>query len=333
MGGLRVGSEPRMVGPTNTSGAQDSPMASDPIPFDRSLAGKPDDVVELSPLVRRLIANNGGPFTFTGTCSYLVGRGTVTIIDPGPADPQHQAALLKAIGSATIERILVTHTHRDHAPGAASLKAITGAPVMGCAPYRPASASSDARLMDASHDLRYAPDRVLDDGAMLEAGDHRLAALATPGHTANHLSFVLDNERAVFTGDHVMAWSTTVIAPPDGSMRAYFASLERLLTRPDDAVYWPGHGGPVRQPQRFVRALAHHRRQREHSILARVRAGDSQVDAIVRSVYDGLAPALRGGAALSVLAHLIDLADRGMVEIEGEPGLGARIWPAGRLGA
>jgi glyoxylase-like metal-dependent hydrolase (beta-lactamase superfamily II) len=304
-------------------------MPSDDIPFDRTLDAKPDQVVRVSPLVRRLIANNGGPFTFTGTCTYLVGDRDISVIDPGPADPLHRDAILHAVGAARIGRILVTHSHKDHAPGAALLKAATGAPILGCRPFAsPADPDPGARRMvDASHDRAYAPDRALEDGDGVDGPDYRLTAIATPGHAANHLAFALEPEGTLFSGDHVMAWSTTVVAPPDGSMRAYMASLDILQNR-SDAIYWPGHGGPVTQPQRFVRALAGHRRQREQMILARVRAGDDTVDGIVRAVYEALAPSLRPAAGLSVLAHLIDLAERGLVAAEGPIGPATRFRPA-----
>lgn len=294
----------------------DSP---DRIPFDRSLDARSDQVQVVSPLVRRVIANNGGPFTFTGTCSYLVGRGTVTVLDPGPDDPRHRDALLGALDPGeTVTRIVVTHTHKDHSTGAAALQAVTGAPVVGCAPFRPdpSPLGPEARRWDASHDAAYRPDHVLADGERVSGPGYDLFALATPGHTANHLAFVLPQEQALFSGDHVMAWSTTVVAPPDGSMRAYMMSLDRLATRAD-TVYWPGHGGPVHQPQRFVRALAHHRRQREQAILGRLRAGDSTVDTLVARLYVDLAPALRGAASMSVLAHLEDLTARGLAVADG----------------
>jgi glyoxylase-like metal-dependent hydrolase (beta-lactamase superfamily II) len=301
-------------------------MPPDDIPFDRALDAKPDQVVRVSPLVRRLIANNGGPFTFTGTCTYLVGDSDVSVIDPGPADPLHRDAIVAAVGNGRIGRILVTHSHRDHAPGAAALKALTGAPVLGCAPYRSRPALGGIST-DASHDAAYRPDTVLNDGDTVEGADHRFAALATPGHTANHLAFALEPERSLFSGDHVMAWSTSVVAPPDGSMRDYVASLDRLAAR-TDAIYWPGHGGPVRTPQRFVRALAGHRRVREQAILARLESGSRTVQDIVGAIYDSLPTALKGAAGLSVLAHLIDLAERGLVVADGPIGPAASFRPA-----
>ena len=301
--------------------------AADDIPFDRTLAAKPEAVQILSPLVRRVVANNPGPFTFTGTCSYVVGRGEVAVIDPGPADADHIAALLKAVQGETVRHILVTHTHRDHAPGAALLKAATGAEVVGCPQRAPRPTDPSLPALDAAFDLRYAPDRALADGDAVEGASYRLLAVATPGHSSDHLAFALPSEGALFSGDHVMAWSTTVVAPPDGSMRAYMASLNKLQAR-NDTVYWPGHGGPVRAPRAFVKALVIHRQMREAAILRRVRAGDATVPVLVASLYRDLAPSLRGAAGLSVLAHLIDLAAQGEVVVDGPATLRANYSPA-----
>ncbi len=300
--------------------------ASDEIPFDRSLDAGADAMQRLTPLVRRLIAGNAGPFTFTGTCTYVVGQGEVAVIDPGPADPTHLAALHEALAGEKIAQILVTHTHRDHSPGATALRAVTGAPIIGCAPYDPPPHDlvGDFRAADSSHDRAYAPDRILEDGERVGGPGFDLVAVATPGHAANHLAFALPQENALFSGDHVMAWSTTVVAPPDGSMRAYRASLDKLLSR-SETIYWPGHGGPVRQPARFVKALAQHRRHREVAILRRLAAGDSGIETLVTRLYADLAPALKGAAALSVLAHLQELAERGVVSVEGPLSVKARF--------
>jgi glyoxylase-like metal-dependent hydrolase (beta-lactamase superfamily II) len=267
--------------------------------------------------------------TFKGTNTYVVGHGAVAVIDPGPEHPGHIAAILAALKGERVATILVTHTHRDHSPGARLLKAETGAPIVGCAPhhdFRPPH-DEEAGVAEASNDLLYAPDRVLADGEALEGSGFTLAALATPGHTMNHLAYALREERALFSGDHVMAWSTTIVAPPSGSMAAFMTSLDTLRTRAD-AIYWPGHGGPVTEPQRFVRALHHHRRQREHAILSRLRAGDRTVEAIVASIYERLDPRLARAAGLSVLAHLEDLCARGQVAVDRQPGLDARFMPA-----
>jgi glyoxylase-like metal-dependent hydrolase (beta-lactamase superfamily II) len=282
----------------------------------------PSGLTRLSERVRRIIAPNPSPFTFTGTCVYIVGEGEVAVIDPGPDDPAHLDALLAAIPGERVTRIVVTHSHRDHAAGAAALKARTGAPIVGARAH--AVAGDAPTRADASHALDYAPDEPLDDGARIAGRGFTLEAVATPGHAANHLAFALAEENALFSGDHVMAWSTSVIAPPDGSMRDYLASLEKVARR-SEALYWPGHGGPVLAPQRYVRALIAHRRQREAAILARLEAGAASVGEIVAQVYPGLAPALVGAACLSTLAHLVDLTERGLATSEGLATLEARF--------
>ncbi|CAO4165802.1 MBL fold metallo-hydrolase [Methylorubrum populi] len=284
---------------------------------------------QLSPLVRRRICPNGGPFTASGTCSYVVGRGRVAIIDPGPADETHVDALLVDLDGEHIEAIVVTHTHRDHSPGARLLQARTGAPIIGCGPHRAARqlAENELPLLDASADREHRPDRELLDGESVGGEGWTLSAVATPGHTMNHLAFALPEENVLFSGDHVMAWSTSIVAPPDGSMRAYIASLDRLRER-GETLYWPGHGGPVRDPRRFVRGLAAHRRQREAAIRTRLTAGDGDIATIVRAIYQGLAPHLMGAAALSVFAHLEDLVERGIAVTDGPPLLDGEYRPA-----
>ena len=296
------------------------------ISFDRSFFGAPGELVRLSPLVRRIVASNAGPMTFTGTCTYVVGTGEVAIIDPGPDRPDHITALLTALHDETITAIYVTHTHKDHSPGARAIKAATGARILGCAPYDFTSRAA-GNPIDAAHDSDYAPDTILRDGGAIEGKNFSLICVETPGHAMNHQAFALPQENALFSGDHVMAWSTSVVVPPDGAMRHYMASLTKLLTRADK-IYWPGHGGPVKEPQSFVRALIRHRRGREKSILSRLNAGDTTVPLIVANVYKGLNPALTGAAALSVLAHLEDLVERGLVRMEGSAALGAIYRPA-----
>jgi glyoxylase-like metal-dependent hydrolase (beta-lactamase superfamily II) len=283
-------------------------------------------MVTLSPLIRRLVAPNAGPMTFKGTCTYIVGHGNVAIIDPGPDMPEHVETLLAALGAERVAQILVTHTHRDHSPGARLLRARTGAPIVGCARYRPARApeGDESAAVAASNDLEHVPDVPLEDGETVRGDGFTLTAVATPGHTMNHLSFALAEEDALFSGDHVMAWSTTVVSPPTGSMTAYMASLEKLRAR-RDKVYWPGHGGPVTEPGRFVRALQHHRRQRELSIIGRLRQGDETAETIAEALYESLEPRLKRAAAHSVLAHLEDLLDRGRVTRTGHAGLSARF--------
>jgi glyoxylase-like metal-dependent hydrolase (beta-lactamase superfamily II) len=304
-----------------------------PIPFDRNFADKERAVTALSERVRRVVANNSGPFTFTGTCSYIVGRGSVAIIDPGPDDPAHHSALLHAVRNETVRYLVVTHTHKDHSPGAAALKTATGATIVGCGPYRPARplAVGESNLLDASNDLAYTPDAVLVDGEGISGADFTLTAITTPGHTLNHLAFALVEDQALFSGDHVMAWSTSIVAPPDGVMAAYMASLEKLKTR-SDCIYWPGHGGPVREPHRFVRALLQHRHYREAAILGHLQSGPSTIANIVKSVYQTLDQRLIGAAALTVFAHLEHLIARGLVAAEGIPTLSARYRRLGQTG-
>ena len=305
-------------------------MSEDPaLAFDRTSAGTPGRLERLSPLVRRLVAPNPGPMTFTGTCTYVVGQGAVAVIDPGPALPDHVATLLENLGDERVAQIVVTHTHLDHSPAAPLLQQATGAPIIGCGPHvfarQPTAA--EAAGVRAANDLDYRPDRILADEEILEGAGFSLEAVATPGHTMNHLAFALAQENALFSGDHVMAWSTTVVIPPSGSMLAYRTSLERLRAR-GEALYWPGHGGPVREPQRFLRALLHHRRQRDAAIASRLAAGDTTVAAIVARIYEGLDTKLVRAASLSVLAHLEEMEDSGRVIVEGERNLEATFRPA-----
>ncbi len=283
----------------------------------------------VAPLIRRRIAPNGGPFTATGTCTYVVGQDRVAVIDPGPDDPSHIAALLDDLGPERVEAIVVTHTHRDHSPGARLLAARTGAPIVGCGPHRAARAlaEGEAPMLDASSDAAHAPARILAEGDAVSGPGWTLVAVETPGHTMNHLAFALPEAEALFSGDHVMAWNTTIVAPPDGEMRAYMASLEKLRGR-GETIYWPGHGGPVREPARLVRCLIGHRRQREAAIRARLVAGDTRIPEVVAAIYQGLDPRLRGAAALSVFAHLEDLVGRGLVACDGPPRLDATYVPA-----
>lgn len=278
---------------------------SDEIPFDRTATEPAGELVQLSPLVRRLIAGNGGPMTFTGTCTYIVGRGRVAIIDPGPDDQGHVERLLQAVSGETVSHIVVTHTHRDHSPAVRAIRAATGAQVVGCGPHRAARelALGEQNPLDAAADRDYAPDFEMRDGDTVNGPGWSLAAVETPGHTANHLAFALPEEESLFSGDHVMAWSTSVIAPPDGSMAAFMRSIEKLQSQHHQR-YWPGHGGPVLEPQRFLRGLVQHRRQREAAILSRIAAGDEAIAEMVPAIYRGLSPRLHGAAALSVLAQI-----------------------------
>ncbi|ALN73015.1 MBL fold metallo-hydrolase [Aureimonas sp. AU20] len=278
--------------------------------------------------VMRLTAPNTGPMTFTGTNTYLLGQETLVVIDPGPQDEAHLSALLRAIDGRRVEAILATHTHLDHTGLHAALRDATGAPLVAEGPHRTSRplAPGEINLLDAAADHSFRPDITLGDGEALETAAGRIVGIATPGHTANHMSFALEDQGLLFSGDHVMAWSTTIVAPPDGRMADYMASLDKLSARAD-RLYLPGHGGPVERPAAFLRATRAHRRMREQTILERVRAGDRFVADMVSAIYRSTPKALHGAAALSVLAHLEDLCERGLVAATGGVELTARFEP------
>ena len=268
----------------------------------------------LEPLVTRVLAPNPSPYTYTGTQSYVVGARDLAVIDPGPADPAHVAALLGAVAGRPVRAIVITHHHRDHSPAARALAEATGAPVVGAAAQ--VRRGEHGAAGDAAFDPDYAPDRVLAEGERVAGDGWTLEAIATPGHTSGHLAFALPESGALFSGDHVMGWSTTVVSPPDGDMTDYMASLEKLLTR-DDRIYYPGHGEAIEQPRRMVRGQLGHRKQREGQILRLLRNGGQPVATMVGQMYIGLDPRLMPAAERSVLAHLYDLRARGMVSAEG----------------
>lgn len=266
---------------------------------------------QVAPLVRRVLARNPSPFTYTGTQTYIVGEGDdVAVIDPGPDEAEHLDAIVAAIGTARVVAIACTHTHRDHSPGAAPLKARTGGPIIGCAPL---TLRDDGPRADAAFDPDYAPDRVLEDGESLHGAGWTLTALATPGHTSNHLCFALEQTGALFTGDHVMGWSTSVVSPPDGDMTAYMESLARLYAREQDTVYFPAHGPAVTRPRQLVRGMIGHRRSRERQILRQIESGVTRIADMVPAMYKGIDERLWPAAGRSVLAHLIDLEKRALV--------------------
>jgi len=267
------------------------------------------EAIRLEPLVTRILAPNPSAFTYTGTETYLVGASDVAVIDPGPDLPEHIDALGRAIDGRPVVAILCTHTHRDHSPASRAIKAATGAPIIGCAPL---ALDDHGPRADAAFDRDYRPDRVLADGEQVTGDGWTLTAVETPGHTSNHLCFALEESGALFTGDHVMGWSTSVIAPPDGDMGDYMASLDKLLGR-EDRVYYPAHGDPVERPQRLVRGMMGHRRQREGQILRLLEKEVGEIPAMVEKMYVGLDPRLTGAAGRSVLAHLIHLRQRGIV--------------------
>lgn len=265
---------------------------------------------QIGPLVRRVLARNPSPFTYTGTQTYLVGDGAdVAVIDPGPDDAEHLDALIEAIGDARIVAICCTHTHRDHSPAATPLAERTGAPIIGCAPL---TLKDDGPRADAAFDPTYRPERVLTDGETLTGEGWTLTAIATPGHTSNHVCFALEETGAVFTGDHVMGWSTSVVSPPDGDMTAYLASLQKLHERTQDTVYYPAHGPEVTKPRQLVRGMIGHRRQREKQIQRQIEAGRTRITDMVPHMYKGVDERLWPAAGRSVLAHLIDLEKRGI---------------------
>lgn len=277
------------------------------------MAGRMVDVstgtpIRLAPLVTRILAPNPSAFTSTGTQTHLVGTTDLAVIDPGPDDPAHLQALLAGIAGRQVRAILITHHHRDHSPAGPALASATGAPIVGAAPVHRTGEGFDA---DAAFDPDYVPDRVLADGESLSGEGWTLEALATPGHTSNHLCFVLPETRALFSGDHVMGWSTSVVIPPDGDMGEYMRSLDRLLAR-DDQVYYPGHGEAVESPRRLVRGMLGHRKQREGQIVRRLAKGPATIPELVAAMYVGLDPRLVRGAEASVLAHLLDLQRRGL---------------------
>jgi glyoxylase-like metal-dependent hydrolase (beta-lactamase superfamily II) len=287
------------------------------IPFLRDDPLPHGAVEQTAPGIRRLVCANPGPFTFRGTNTYLIGRGEVAVLDPGPADAAHLAAILRATAGERITRILVSHTHRDHSPGAAALVAATGATTFGHGPH---VTPPDAGGEGGDHAFR--PDIALPDGATVESDAWRVTALHTPGHCANHLCFALENEATpgiLFSADHVMSWSTTVVSPPDGDMAAYMASLARIAAR-DDRLYLPGHGPPLPNPAPFVAALAAHRREREAKVFDALRAARRATAAeLVPPVYGPeLDPKLVPAAARSLLAHLIKLASEGMAARDGD---------------
>jgi glyoxylase-like metal-dependent hydrolase (beta-lactamase superfamily II) len=298
---------------------------SEEIPFNRTLDLAPGIVEEVVPGVRRILVDNPGPFTFKGTLSYIIGHGKVAILDPGPIDERHTAALLDAVRGETVTHIVITHTHRDHSPGAAAVKAATGAPTYGEGPHRPARPLfiGETKRLDAGGDTDFVPDHRVAHGDVIASDGWALEAIATPGHTANHMAFALAGTDLLFSGDHVMGWSTSIVAPPDGAMSDYMASLERLTARPE-TIYLAGHGDVIRDAPDFVARYIAHRRGREASILHRLRKGEADIPSLVRAIYIGLDPRLVGAAGLSTLAHLEDLVARRLVATDGAPSISGR---------
>src|SRR5471032_1801817 len=295
---------------------------ADDIPFDKNLDLVPGTVDEPLPGVRRVMADNPGPFTFKGTMSYIVGRGTVAIVDPGPADERHIGALLDAVRNETVTAIFVTHTHRDHSPAVPAIKAATGATVYAEGPHRASRPLhiGEHNPLEGSGDRDFKPDIMLNDGEVVTGDGWSVEAVTTPGHTANHMAYALKDRNVLFAGDHVMGWATSIVAPPDGAMSDYMASLHKLAKR-REAAYFPGHGPAIGDAARFVNYYILHRKAREASILHRLAKGETDIPSIVRAIYIGIDPRLTGAAGLSVLAHMEDLVTRGLVETDGQPAI------------
>lgn len=293
-----------------------------PIAFNRALDFTYGEAAAVTPLIRRVIAENPSAFTFHGTGTYIVGAAApgaaVAVIDPGPDLDDHVAALLRAVAGQRVSHILITHTHRDHSPAAAALKAATGAPTFGFGPH----ARHDGEGVEAGGDLDFVPDHALGDGDVVQGDGWTFEAVHTPGHTSNHLCFALREENVLFCGDHVMGWSTTIVSPPDGDMRAYMNSLAKLRAR-SEARYYPTHGAPIDVPQAFVDALIAHRREREDQIAACLAAGVGHIPDMVRRMYADVDVKLHPAAARSVLAHLLHMMATGRAACDGAPGAGS----------
>lgn len=298
--------------------------------FDTGFDPAHGSFVSVAPDILRVTAPNASAFTFHGTNSYIVGRDTLAVIDPGPDDERHLKTLLDAIDGRPVSHIFVSHTHRDHSPLARRLKAATGALVLAEGPHRPARelAIGEVNALDESNDTDFMPDIALPDNTVVDGDGWSIRAVHTPGHAANHAAFSLENTGILFSADHVMAWSTSIVAPPDGAMADYMASLERLLER-DDRLLLPGHGGPVTQPKAFMRGLKAHRKMRERAILERLQQGDRTIGDMVRVIYRETDPRLHGAAGLSILAHLEDLVSRGLATTHGAPAIDG-IYEPGR---
>lgn len=289
------------------------------IPYVRDIRFEYGACDQVSPLIRRVVADNPGPFTFTGTGTYIVGHGEVAVIDPGPDLPEHLAAILKAVDGERVSHILITHHHADHSPLAGPLKAATGATIYGCAVLGHEAEDTGEVKMEAGHDHDFRPDVSLCGGGEVSGPGWTMEAIATPGHTSNHLCYALREENACFTGDHIMGWSTTVITPPDGDMTDYLASLGAISAR-GFATLWPTHGPPVRDVTPFIDAYAEHRQERIDQILGALKAGPARIRDLVPTLYADVDHRLWPAAARSMLAAMIHLARQGRIVADGAPG-------------
>jgi len=285
------------------------------LPTDRTYDPAYETSVEISPLIRRVLARNPNAFTFHGTGTYIVGRGKVAVIDPGPLIDEHVEALMAALKNETVTHILITHTHNDHSPAAAPLKAATSAKTYGFGPHG-SGKKLEGISVEEGGDMDFRPDVAVHDGDVIKGEGWTFDCIFTPGHTSNHMCFALREEKALFSGDHVMGWSTTVIAPPDGDMAQYLASLQKLTTR-DDRVYYPTHGNPIQTPQRFVSKLIEHRHARERQIEVCLKDGITKISAMVAVIYSEIDNRLHPAAAMSVLAHLRHMVATGRAATEG----------------
>ena len=281
------------------------------IPFDRTFTAPYEARQAVSPLISRVLADNPGPFTFKGTGVYIVGDRDVAVIDPGPDMPAHVDALKRALDGERVTHILVTHTHNDHSPAAKPLKEWSGAATYSYGPHGSGKAEEGV-IVEEGGDMAFMPDVRVKDGDVISGNGFTFECVYTPGHTSNHMCFALREEKALFTGDHVMGWSTTVVTPPDGDMAAYMASLRKLLAR-DDAVLYPTHGAPIRDPKPFLQAYIDHRLEREAQIVACLRDGIETIPEMVARMYADTDKRLYPAAARSVLAHLIQMVNEGRV--------------------
>ena len=288
-------------------------MAAD-IRFNRNLDFEYGVLETVAPSVRRVVARNPSPFTFHGTGTYVVGHGQVAVIDPGPALDEHIEALARGLRNETVTHVLVTHTHRDHSPGCALLRRFTPAPTYGFGPHgsgRPTT-GEETEVVEEGADFEFEPDIAVRDGDVIECDGFSFECVYTPGHTSNHMCYRLREERALFCGDHVMGWSTTIVSPPDGHMGTYIASLSRLLDA-DDRTYWPTHGAPIRNPKPYVRWLIEHRRLRAYQVETCLRDGIDTIPEMVKRLYHDLPVRMHPAAARSVLSTIIHLVERGDV--------------------
>ena len=289
-----------------------------PIPFYRDFDIEPERVYELTLLVRRITSANPSLFTFKGTNSYIVGRGEVAVIDPGPEDAAHTRAILDALGGETVTHIVVTHTHRDHSPGCAALKAATGAPTCGYGPHGVGARRNWPFDSPEGGDMGFDPDIRVPDGGRIEGRGWTLEGVFTPGHISNHLCFALPEEGSLFSGDHVMGWSTSIVSPPDGDMAHYMASLRKVRAQ-TETPWWPGHGPPIIDPGPFVDAFIAHRQEREQAILACLEDGVAAIPEMVRRIYADVDPGLHRAAGRSVLSHLLHMVEDGRAACGDDP--------------